>query len=107
MATGLDEMGFLPGWGSTVGRARENFQMLLDIIQVSLEVRLLILHVSGSPQAMRLLSLELCLSVPVKRIIALPQHRPVSDRPIPSLATGAGPRLGDPGALPGAAAAHV
>ena len=30
---GLDELGFLPGWGNTVGRVREAFQMLLDIIQ--------------------------------------------------------------------------
>lgn len=31
--TGLDELGFLPGWGATVGRVRESFQLLLDIIQ--------------------------------------------------------------------------
>lgn len=30
---GLDELGFLPGWGDTVGRVRESFQLLLDIIQ--------------------------------------------------------------------------
>ena len=30
---GLGELGFLPGWGNTVGRTRESFQMLLDIIQ--------------------------------------------------------------------------
>ena len=30
---GLEEMGFLPGWGDTVGRVRESFQLLLDIIQ--------------------------------------------------------------------------
>ena len=32
--TGIDELGFLPGWGSTVGRVRESFQLLLDIVQV-------------------------------------------------------------------------
>lgn len=31
---GIDELGFLPGWGNTVGRVRESFQMLLDILQV-------------------------------------------------------------------------
>lgn len=30
---GIDELGFLPGWGNTVGRVRESFQLLLDIIQ--------------------------------------------------------------------------
>jgi sucrose synthase len=30
---GIDELGFLPGWGNTVGRVRESFQMLLDILQ--------------------------------------------------------------------------
>jgi hypothetical protein len=30
---GIDELGFLPGWGSTVGRVRESFQLLLDIVQ--------------------------------------------------------------------------
>ena len=30
---GLDELGFLPGWGATVGRVRESFQYLLDLIQ--------------------------------------------------------------------------
>ncbi|GAB4822774.1 hypothetical protein N2152v2_009820 [Parachlorella kessleri] len=30
---GLEELGLLPGWGNTVGRVRESFQMLLDIIQ--------------------------------------------------------------------------
>ena len=30
---GLDDYGFLPGWGNTVGRARETFQLLLDLIQ--------------------------------------------------------------------------
>jgi len=30
---GLDDYGFLPGWGDTVGRARETFQLLLDLIQ--------------------------------------------------------------------------
>lgn len=30
---GLDELGFLPGWGATVGRVRESFQLLLDLIQ--------------------------------------------------------------------------
>ena len=29
----LNELGFLPGWGSTVGRVRESFQLLLDLIQ--------------------------------------------------------------------------
>ena len=37
--TGIDELGFLPGWGSTVGRVRESFQLLLDIVQVSSERR--------------------------------------------------------------------
>ncbi|KAL6768924.1 hypothetical protein ACKKBF_B16775 [Auxenochlorella protothecoides x Auxenochlorella symbiontica] len=32
-AVDLEEMGFLPGWGNTVGRVRETFQLLLDIIQ--------------------------------------------------------------------------
>ncbi len=30
---GIDELGFLAGWGNTVGRVRESFQLLLDIIQ--------------------------------------------------------------------------
>lgn len=30
---GIDELGFLPGWGNTVGRVRESFQLLLDIVQ--------------------------------------------------------------------------
>lgn len=30
---GIDELGFMPGWGSTVGRVRESFQLLLDIVQ--------------------------------------------------------------------------
>ena len=30
---GIEELGFLPGWGNTVGRVRESFQMLLDIVQ--------------------------------------------------------------------------
>lgn len=30
---GLEELGFLPGWGCDVGRCRESFQMLLDILQ--------------------------------------------------------------------------
>jgi sucrose synthase len=29
----LGELGFLEGWGSTVGRVRESFEMLLDLIQ--------------------------------------------------------------------------
>ena len=33
--SGIDELGFLPGWGNTAGRVRESFQLLLDIIQVS------------------------------------------------------------------------
>lgn len=33
---GIDELGFLPGWGNTVGRVRESFQLLLDIVQVGL-----------------------------------------------------------------------
>lgn len=31
---GLDELGFLPGWGNTAARVRESFQLLLDIVQV-------------------------------------------------------------------------
>ncbi len=34
MVQGIDELGFLPGWGNTVGRMRESFQLLLDILQV-------------------------------------------------------------------------
>jgi sucrose synthase len=30
---GLDELGFLPGWGRDAGRVRESFQLLLDILQ--------------------------------------------------------------------------
>ena len=33
MVQGIDELGFLPGWGNTVGRVRESFQLLLDIVQ--------------------------------------------------------------------------
>lgn len=29
----LSELGFLPGWGDTAGRARESFNMLLDVLQ--------------------------------------------------------------------------
>ncbi|KAL4859385.1 Sucrose synthase 3 [Chlorella vulgaris] len=31
---GIDELGFLPGWGNTVGRVRESFQLLLDIVVI-------------------------------------------------------------------------
>ncbi len=31
---GLEELGFLPGWGCNVERVRESFQLLLDIVQV-------------------------------------------------------------------------
>lgn len=33
---GIDELGFQPGWGNTVGRVRESFQLLLDILQARL-----------------------------------------------------------------------
>ena len=35
MVQGIEELGFLPGWGNTVGRVRESFQLLLDIVQAS------------------------------------------------------------------------